>query len=67
MSTPRRNRLDLLKPAEVSIHSALVEVERLGADERLTEVVTLLSKAKDLVGDYIDDKITTDFIDSIKS
>lgn len=51
---PRRSRLDLNTPAERAIYDAMQEVEKVGADTRLTEAVILLSKARDLVADYVD-------------
>lgn len=54
---PRRNRLDLMVPAEISIHKIMNEVEEMGADEKLTEAVVLLAKAKNLVSDYVDSKV----------
>lgn len=54
---PRRNRLDSLVPAEESIYEAIIEVELLGADPKLTDVVVMLSKAKDLLSDYVDSKL----------
>ena len=51
---PRRIRLDLNTPAELAIHNAMQEVEKVGADPKLTEAVILLSKAKELVSDYVD-------------
>lgn len=51
---PRRNRLDLNVPAEKAIYDAMQEVEKLPADVKLTEAVTLLAKAKDLVSDFVD-------------
>jgi len=54
---PRRNRLDLNTPAEKAIYNAIQEVEKAGADVRLTEAVTLLAKAKDLVSDYVDTQL----------
>jgi hypothetical protein len=54
---PRRNRLDLNTPAERAIYDAMQEVEKIGADTRLTEAVILLSKAKELVADFIDAKM----------
>ena len=51
---PRRNRLDLNIPAEKAIHNAMQEVEKVGANVKLTEAITLLAKAKDLVADYVD-------------
>lgn len=53
---PRRNRLDLNTPAEKAIYDAMQEVEKLPSDVKLTEAVTLLAKAKDLVSDFVDAK-----------
>jgi hypothetical protein len=53
---PRRNRLDLNTPAELAIHNAMAEVEKAGADVRLTDAINLLSKAKELVADFVDAK-----------
>lgn len=54
METPRRNRLDLNTPAEKAIYNAMQEIEKAGADVRLTEAVILLSKAREMVADFID-------------
>ncbi|SDZ90443.1 hypothetical protein SAMN05443667_101235 [Flavobacterium gillisiae] len=51
---PRRNRLDLNTPAEKAIHDAIQEVEKVGADPKLTDIVIMLGKAKDLLSDFID-------------
>ncbi len=53
---PRRNRLDLNTPAELSIYNAIQEVEKVGADVKLTEAVTLMAKAKELVSDWVDEQ-----------
>ena len=53
---PRRNRLDLNTHAELAIHNACLEVEKLGANPKLTEVVVMLAKAKDVLSDFIDSK-----------
>lgn len=53
---PRRSRLDLLEPAEKAIYNAMQEVEKIGADERLTNAIVKLQEAKELVSDYIDEK-----------
>jgi hypothetical protein len=53
---PRRNRLDLNTPAEKAIYDAIQEVEKVGADPKLTDVVVMLAKAKDLLSDYVDCK-----------
>jgi hypothetical protein len=52
---PRRNQLDLNWRCEMAIYVAMVEIEQLGADERLTKAITLLNEAKNLVGDFVDD------------
>lgn len=51
---PRINRLDLNTPAELAIYKAIQDVEEIGADERLTDIVIMLGKARDLLSDYID-------------
>jgi len=50
----RRVQLDKLAPAEKAIYDAIQEVEKVGADVKLTESIILLLKAKDLVSDYVD-------------
>jgi hypothetical protein len=54
---PRRNRLDLSEPAELAIRKSVDEVEKIGADVRLTEAVILLDKARELVADFIDEQL----------
>lgn len=51
---PRRCRVDLYTPAEAAIRNALIEVEKVGADVRLTDAVNLLSEAQNAVADYVD-------------
>ena len=51
----RRSRLDLCTPAELAIYNAMVELEKTGADVRLTEAGLLLQQAKNLVADFVDD------------
>jgi hypothetical protein len=51
---PRRIVLDLNVPAEMSIRNAINEVEKIGADTQLTNAVILLTKAMNLVSDFID-------------
>jgi hypothetical protein len=53
---PRRVRRDLMTPAELAITAAMEEVEKLGADERLTAAVVLLGAARDKVADFVDGK-----------
>jgi len=54
---PRRIRLDLMTPAELAITKAIEEVEKAGADVRLTNAVIKLSAARDHVADFIDQQI----------
>ncbi len=63
MATPndtysRRNRLDLMEPSEKIIYEAIQEIEKIGADVRLTDAINMLSGAKELVSDFIDKKQT---------
>lgn len=51
---PRRSRIDLMTPAELAIRNALMAVEDVGADIRLTQAVTLLSAAQTRLADFID-------------
>lgn len=57
----RRLRLDLNTEAEIIINDAIQEIEKMGADEKLTKAQILLSEAKDLVSDYIDKEINNLF------
>lgn len=52
---PRRCRLDLNTPAEHAIYDAMIEVEKLAADVRLTDAVILLGEARNAVADFVDD------------
>lgn len=51
---PRRNRVDLMTPAELAIRAAIEEVEKAGADQLLTEAVILLGRAQGRVADFVD-------------
>lgn len=51
---PRISRMDKWTPAEIAIWNATQEVERAGADVRLTDAVILLAAARDAVADYVD-------------
>lgn len=53
-SVARRHRLDLNTPAELAIYNAMLEVEKAGADRRLTMASIKLQEAKNFVADYID-------------
>lgn len=53
---PRRRFVDQHAPAERAIYEAMGAVEMLGADPLLTEAVTALGKAADLVADWLEGK-----------
>ena len=53
---PRRNQLDKCTPAELAIYKAMEEVEKAGADVKLTEAIIKLQEAKELVADFVDEK-----------
>ena len=50
----RRNRIDMLSPAELAIRHAIAVVEDMGADVRLTDAVVLLGDAQVRLADYVD-------------
>lgn len=54
---PRRNDIQLRFPAEITISSAIQEVETLGCDTRLTEAVVMLGEAMALVSGFLDERI----------
>jgi hypothetical protein len=56
---PRRAKLNENTPAELAIYNAMVEVEKLPADLRLTDAIVLLGKARDLVADFVDQSIAS--------
>lgn len=51
---PRRAFVDRYCPAESAIRRALLAVEAMGADTRLTKAVTLLGEAQERVADFVD-------------
>jgi len=56
---PRRNRLDLCKPAELAIYTAVGQVEQMGASPALTNAIVKLNEARDLVADFVDQSLKT--------
>lgn len=62
----RRRQIYSYTPAELAIREALLAVEAVGADVRLTEAVVLLGKAADAVADYVErddpDKVENDVV-----
>lgn len=51
---PRRNQINLLTKEELAIIKVMQEVEKLGADPLLTEVIDLLSQAREKLADFVD-------------
>lgn len=51
---PRRACLQAYHPAETAIREAMAAVEVLGADPLLTDAVTKLMDAKNLVADWLE-------------
>lgn len=51
---PRRDREDLMHPAEKAIQDAIMAIEELPADVELTNAQILIQQAKDKVSDYLD-------------
>ena len=51
---PRRSQLDQCTPAELAIYAAMDEVEKVGSDSRLTDAITKLFEARNLVADFVD-------------
>lgn len=51
---PRRSRIDLLTKEELAIREAMLAVEALGADVRLTATVNLLERAAGRLADFVD-------------
>ena len=55
--TPRRVDINRYVPAETAIREAILRVEEMPADMRLTDAVVLLGRAKDRVADFVDGNI----------
>lgn len=53
---PRRARVDQMCQAELKIREAMLAVEDMPADTRLTDAVVLLGQAQEKVADFIDNK-----------
>lgn len=52
----RRQQLDKCTPCELAIYKAVEEVEKIGADVRLTDAITKLNEALNLVADFVESK-----------
>ena len=52
----RRQQLDKCTPAELAIYKAMEEVEKIGADVRLTDAINKLNEARNLVADFVDEQ-----------
>lgn len=53
---PRRSVVEEMTPVEKLIFDTIGEIEKLGADVRLTNAQIKLQEAKDLIGDFEDSK-----------
>jgi len=53
---PRRARMDMWTPAEKAIQEAVDRVEEMGAHPKLTDIVVMLGRARELVADYVDER-----------
>jgi hypothetical protein len=51
---PRRCDNNLRSEEEITIDKAIELIEKLGADEGLTNAIVKLNEARDMVADYID-------------
>jgi hypothetical protein len=51
----RRARIDKMVPVELAIRNAIMMIEEIGADVRLTRAQVLISEAQQLVSDFVDD------------
>jgi hypothetical protein len=56
---PRRNCIDQYTPAEAACRAALLEIEKLGADPVLTDMVTQICALQASVADYVEGKTGT--------
>lgn len=58
---PRRNNLERCVKAEITIDNAIGEVDILCGDsdssKKLTEAIMMLQDARELVSDYVDEKL----------
>jgi hypothetical protein len=61
--TPRRIRLDLATPSEVTIRQAMAAVEAMPPDTRLTNAGMKLQEALDLVSDFVNEKLRETSLD----
>lgn len=55
--TPRRNNLNLNTDVEISIRESMLKVENMGSNPLLTEAIVKLNEARELVADFIDDRL----------
>lgn len=51
---PRRIRLDMMTPEELTIFNMLDKIEKLGAHPLLTDVIVLLNEAREKLADWVD-------------
>lgn len=51
----RRNRVDLMYPVELAMFKAMQELEKIGADVKLTKAGDLLKQASDIISDFLEE------------
>lgn len=65
MDNLRRINLETQTPAEKAIGIAIKEVEMMGADKSLTEIVMMLSRVKEILSDYVDKRDMARYFDEL--
>lgn len=55
-NSPRRICFGKMSDAELSVSEAIQDVEKMGADVKLTNAVVKLSEAREMIADFIDGK-----------
>lgn len=50
----RRSQIQLLTPVELAIYTTMQETEKLGAHPALTDVINLLSQARERLADWVE-------------
>ena len=56
-TVPRRNKLYELTSAELCLYNAAQEIEEMGADPELTDIIVKLGALRNELADFVDSKI----------
>lgn len=54
---PRKNNIAYMIPAEKLVHEAIIAIESLGADVKLTNAQIKLQEAAALLSEYVDENL----------